>query len=118
METLHRYATIEKMFSFKIDKLSTTHNILNGKPCDVLYTGYLNKDISFGDIVYFEPKNIQYKKLVNGVIDQLKVSLIDGDGNEISIARQKVSKVCYSFLQKKEVPLNSIEILKNSLTLK
>ena len=43
----------------------------------------INKDISFGDIVYFEPKNIQYKKLVNGVIDQLKVSLIDGDGNEI-----------------------------------
>ena len=38
---------------------------------------------SFGDIVYFEPKNIQYKKLVNGVIDQLKVLLIDGDGNEI-----------------------------------
>ena len=27
---------------------------------------------SFGDIVYFEPKNIQYKKLVNGVIDQFK----------------------------------------------
>ena len=72
-----------KMFSIKINKLSTTDNILNGKPCDVLYTGYLNKDISFGDIVYFELKNIQYKKLVNGVIDQLKVSLIDGDGNEI-----------------------------------
>ena len=73
----------KKMFSFKINKLSTTDNIFNGKPCDVLYTGYLNKDISFGDIVYFEPKNIQHKKLVNGVIDQLKVSLIDGDGNEI-----------------------------------
>ena len=58
-------------------------NIFNGMPCHVLYTGYLNKDISFGDIVYFEAKNIQYKKLVNGVIDQLKVSLIDGDGNEI-----------------------------------
>ena len=43
----------------------------------------INKDISFGDIVYFEPKNIQYEKLVNGVIDQLKVSSIDGDGNEI-----------------------------------
>ena len=70
-------------FSFKINKLSTTDNILNGKPCDVLYTGYLNKDISLGDIVYFEPNSIQYKKLVNGVIDQLKVSLIDGDGNEI-----------------------------------
>ena len=38
---------------------------------------------SFGDIVYFEPKNIQYKKLVNGVINQSKVSLIDGDGNKI-----------------------------------
>ena len=49
-----------------------------------LCTGYLNKDISFGDIVYFEPKNIQYKKLVNGVINRLKVSLINGDGNEIS----------------------------------
>ena len=71
------------MFSFKLNKLSTTDSILSGKPCDVLYTGYLNKDLSFGDIIHFEPKNIQYKKLVNGVIDQLKVSLIDGDGNEI-----------------------------------
>ena len=61
----------KKTFSFKINKLSTTDNIFNGRPCDILYTGYLNKDISFGDIVYFEPKNIQYKKLVNGVIDQL-----------------------------------------------
>ena len=73
----------KKTFSFKINKLSTTDNIFNGKPCDVLYTGYLNKDISFGNIIYFEPKNIQYKKLLNGIIDQLKVSLIDGDGNEI-----------------------------------
>ena len=73
----------KKMFSFTINKLSTTDNILIGKPCDILYTGYLNKDISFGDIIYFEPKNIQYKKLVNGVIDQFKVSLINGDGNEI-----------------------------------
>ena len=73
----------KKMFSFKINKLSTTDNILNGRLCDVLYTDYLNKDISFGDIVYIEPTNVQYKKLVNGTIDQLKVSLIDGDGNEI-----------------------------------
>ena len=74
----------KKMFSFKINKLSTTDNILNSKPCNVLYTGYLNKDISFGDIIYFEPTNVQYKKLVNGIINQMKVSLIDGDGNEIS----------------------------------
>ena len=73
----------KKMFSFKINKLSTTDNILNGKPCDVLYTGYLNKDKSFGDIIYFEPKNVQYKKLAIGTINQMKVSLIDGDGNEI-----------------------------------
>ena len=66
-----------------IHNKSTTNNIFNGKPSDILYTGYLNKDVSSGDIIYFEPKNIQYKKLVNGVIDQLKVSLIDGDGNEI-----------------------------------
>ena len=43
----------KRIFSFKINKLSTTDNIFNGKPCDILYTGYLNKDISFGDIVYF-----------------------------------------------------------------
>ena len=84
----------KKIFSFKINKLSTTDNILNGKPCDVLYTGYLNKGISFGDIVYFEPKSIQYKKLVNGVIDQLKVSLVDGDGNEI-LSNFKISIVLH-----------------------
>ena len=74
----------KKIFSFKINKLSTTDNIHNDKPSDILYTGYLNKDISFGDIIYFEPKNTQYKKLVNGVIYKLKISLIDRDGNEIS----------------------------------
>ena len=81
-------------FSFKINKLSTTDNIFNGKPCDLLYTGYLNKDISFGDIIYFEPKNIQYKKLVHGVIDQLKISWIDGDGNEI-LSNFKISIVLH-----------------------
>ena len=84
----------KKIFSFKINKLSTTDNILNGKPCDVLYTGYLNKDISFGDIIYFEPTNVQYKKLVNGVIDQLKVSLVDGDGHEI-LSNFKISIVLH-----------------------
>ena len=82
----------KKMFSFKINKLSTTDNILNGKPCDVLCTDYLNKDISFGDIVYFEPTNVQYKMLVNGVINQLKVSLVHGDGNEI-LSNFKISIV-------------------------
>ena len=84
----------KKVFSFKINKLSTTDNIFNGKPCDVLYIGYLNKDISFGDIVYFEPKCIQYKKLVNGVIDRFKVSLIDSDGNEI-LSNFKISIVLH-----------------------
>ena len=82
------------MFSFKINKLSTTDNILNSKPYNVLYTGYLNKDISFGDIVYFEPTNVQYKKLVNGIINQIKVSLIDGDGNEI-LSNFKISVVLH-----------------------
>ena len=84
----------KKMFSFKINKLSTTDNILNDKPCNVLYTGYLNKDISFGDIVYFEPTNVQYKKLANGIINQLKVSLVDGDGNEI-LSNFKISIVLH-----------------------
>ena len=84
----------KKMFSFKINKLSTTDNILNGKPCNILYTGYLNKDISFGDMIYFEPKNVQYKKLVNGIIDQMKVSLVNGDGNEI-LSNFKISIVLH-----------------------
>ena len=84
----------KKAFSFKINKLSTTDSVLNSKPCDTLYTGYLNKDISFGDIVYFEPKNIQHKKLVNGVIDRFKVLLIEGDGNEI-LSNFKISIVLH-----------------------
>ena len=84
----------KKMFSFKINKLSTTDSILNNKPCDVLYTGFLNKDISFGDIVYCEPRNVQYKKLANGTIGQLKVSLIDRDGNEI-LSNFKISIVLH-----------------------
>ena len=84
----------KKMFSFKINKLSRTDTILNGKPCDVLYTGYLNKDISFGDIVYFEPTNVQYKNLVIGTINQMKVSLVDGDGNEI-LSNFKISIVLH-----------------------
>ena len=83
-----------KMFSFKINGLSTIDNILNGKPCDVLYTEYLTKDISFGDIVYFEPKNVRYKKLANGTIDQLKVSLVDGDRNKI-LSNFKISIVLH-----------------------
>ena len=86
----------KKMFSFKINKLSTTDNILNGKSSDVLYTGYLNKDkdVAFGDIVHYEPMNVQYKKLVNGTIDQLKVSLVDGVGNEI-LSNFKISIVLH-----------------------
>ena len=84
----------KKMFSFKINKLSTTDNILNGKSSDVLYTGYLNKDISFGDIIYFEPTNVQYKNLVNGFIDHLKVSLVDGNDNEI-LSNFKISIVLH-----------------------
>ena len=61
----------KKMFSFKINKLSTTDSILNSKPCNVLYTGYINKDISFGDILYFQPKNVLYKKLVLGSIKRM-----------------------------------------------
>ena len=84
----------KNMFSFKINKLSTTDNILNGKPCDVLYTGYLNKDISFGDIVYFEPKNVQYINLVIGTINQMKVLLVDGDRNKI-LSNFKISIVLH-----------------------
>ena len=41
-------------------------------------------DISFGCNVYFKPKNIDYKKLVNGVTDQFKISFIDRDSEKMS----------------------------------
>ena len=82
-----------KTFHLKLTNCQPLTTYSTNKPCDVLYTGYLNKD-SFGNIVYFEPKNIQYKKLVNGVIDQLEVSLIDGDGNEI-LSNFKISIVLH-----------------------
>ena len=84
----------KKLFSFKINKLSAIDNILNGKPCNVLYTGYINKGISFGDIIYFEPMNVQYKKLAIGTINQLKVSLVNGDGNKI-LSNFKISIVLH-----------------------
>ena len=52
---------LTKIFTFKINKLSTTDNISNGKSCDVLYTGYLNKDISFGDIFTLNQKIFNIK---------------------------------------------------------
>ena len=52
------------------------------------------KKLSFGDIVHFEPTNVQYKKLVIGTIDQLKVSLINRDGNEI-LSNFKISIVLH-----------------------
>ena len=76
--SIHYY---QKIFSFK---LSTTDNIFNGKPSDILHAGYLNKNISIGDIVYFKPEIIQHENLVNGVTGRFKISLIDGHGNEIS----------------------------------
>ena len=58
--------------------------MFNGKPSNILYTGYHKKDIKFDNIIYIEPMTIEYKKLVNAVIKGFKVSLIDIDGNEIS----------------------------------
>ena len=49
---------------------------------------------SFGDIVYFEPNNVQYKNLVIGTINQLKVSLVDRNGNEI-LSNFKISIVLH-----------------------
>ena len=50
---------------------------------NIHYLGQI-QNLGQNNIVYFEPKNIQHKKLINGITDQFKVSLIDGDGNEIS----------------------------------
>ena len=84
----------KKMFSFKINKLSTTvttYSTVSHVTYCILVTSIKT---SFGDIVYFEPMNVQYKKMVIGTIGQLKVSLVDGDGNEI-LSNFKISIVLH-----------------------
>ena len=74
----------KKSFTFSTNMLSTTGNLHNGIPSHYLYTGFVSKDISFGDIITFEPTNIQYKTLSNGIIDSIKVDLLDADKNIIN----------------------------------
>ena len=73
-----------KSFTFSASVLSTTDNLHNGIPSNNLYTGFTPKNVSFGDKIIFEPNNIQYKTMSNGIIDHIKVSLLDHDKNIIN----------------------------------
>ena len=66
----------KKYFHLKLTNCQPQITYLTVSQLKKLYTGYLNKDISFGDIIYFEPKNIQYKMPTNGVTDRFEISLI------------------------------------------
>ena len=83
----------KKAFSSKISKCQplTTYSMASHVTYCILVTSIKT---SFGDIVYFEPNNVQYKKLVNGTIGQLKVPLVNGDGNEI-LSNFKISIVLH-----------------------
>ena len=59
--------------------------------------------------------SILYDRILRARIIPLNNSSTSATFQWISIARRKVSRVCYSFLRKKEVPLNLFEIPKNSL---
>lgn len=69
----------KKSFTFSANFLSTTDNLHNGIPSNELYTGFTQKGVSFGDKIIFEPNNVQYKTMSNGVIDQIKVEMLDND---------------------------------------
>ena len=83
METILIHCCRKRYFHLKLTNYQPRITYLMASLAIYCILGTYNEDISFDDIVYFEPKNIQYKKLVNGVIDQLKVSLIHRDGNEV-----------------------------------
>lgn len=74
----------KKSFTFSTNILSTSDNLHNGVPSNDLYTGFATKNISFGDVISFEPHNIQYKTLSNGIIDNIKVELLDANKNIIN----------------------------------
>ena len=83
----------KKCFHLKLTNCQplTTYSMANHIMYCILATSIKT---SFGDIVYFEPMNVQYKKLVIGTIGQLKVSLVDEDGNEI-LSNFKISTVLH-----------------------
>jgi len=74
----------KKSFTFFANVLCTTDNLHNGIPSNNLYTGFTPKDVSFGDTIIFEPTNVQYKTMSNGIIDHIKVGLLDNDKNIIN----------------------------------
>ena len=101
METISIRYYRKKHFHLKLTNCQPRITCLTASQVNILYTGYHNKDIKFGNIIYIEPMTIEYKKLVNGVIERFKVSLIDGDGNEIS-SNFKISivlHIIYFFLR-------------------
>ena len=69
----------------------TTYSMANHATYCILATSIMT---SFGDIVYFEPMNVQHKYLVIGTINQMKVSLVNRDGNEI-LSNFKISIVLH-----------------------
>ena len=74
-----------KSFTFTLGKLNSDNNLRNREPSQDLYTIHPPVNIQYGDIISFQVKNVLYKKLKHGILENLKISILDNNFNEINI---------------------------------
>ena len=63
---------------FHLNELDNTNNLKNGRLSDELLTYHVSE---YDDVTRFEPKNLQYKKLKNGIFQSLTLRITGQNGD-------------------------------------
>ena len=71
-----------KMLSVHLDQLSTSHNFIDGTPTSLLCTVGIGP-CNFGDYRTVSFANPEYRRLITGVISQLKITVQDDKGHPL-----------------------------------
>jgi|GEM_PF-4083811 len=68
--------------NFYIDEIDNTENLLDGRPSQILFTYQISE---YHDILKIEPKNLQFKKLINSICNSLRLKVTDQNDNLIDL---------------------------------
>ena len=68
--------------NFHIDEIDNTENLLDGRPSQILLTYQISE---YKDILKIEPKNLQFKKLINSNFNSLRLKVTDQNDNLIDL---------------------------------
>ena len=68
--------------NFHIDEIDNTKNLLDGRPSQILLTYQISE---YKDILKIEPKNLQFKKLINSICNSLRLKVTDQNDNLIDL---------------------------------